>query len=241
MPKWTVCPFSLAVFFGSALSIALLQRRRQAAAMKEKVKDTTTTSLESCTVVFVLGGPGSGKGTQCGLLKQRLGGGCTWAHLSAGDLLREERKKGGALGDLINARVASGQLVPSEVTCKLVENAMRECHATHGISKFLVDGFPRSKGNADAWNETMSQHTIACILFFECPEEVLLGRLLERAHTSGRNDDTPTVIRQRFRTFQENEAPIVQLYQQKGMVRRIASDKPVEDVYTEVSAYFEHL
>ena len=85
---------------------------------KRKSTAELLANLPICEVVFVLGGPGAGKGTQCQLLSERLEG---WSHLSAGDLLRAERKAGGELGNLINEKIASGQLVPSSITCKLLE------------------------------------------------------------------------------------------------------------------------
>lgn len=182
----------------------------------------------------MVGAPGSGKGTQCKLLAERVGDGTIWAHLSAGDLLRAERTKGGTLGDLINEKIANGLLVPSEVTCQLIENAMSDIFAKHGITKFLIDGYPRSQGNADAWNKTMSKHHVLCLLSLECPEEVLIGRLLERSKTSGRVDDTVDVIRKRFRTFLEEEAPIIQWYESQNLVKRIASDRAVESIYADI-------
>lgn len=227
--RLTFCPFSLGVFVGSAYLMTKKIRRDE----REKSSSTSSSAvLPSCQVVFVLGGPGAGKGTQCQLLAERLQG---WAHLSAGDLLRAERKKGGELGDLINKKIASGKLVPSEVTCKLIENAMKEAFELYRIEKFLVDGFPRSIGNADAWKNTMSQHRVEFVLCFECPEEVLVGRLLERGKTSGRSDDTVDVIRKRFQTYREEEGPIVALYEKEGKVRKMASDRSVEDIYSDVS------
>jgi UMP-CMP kinase len=228
--RLTFCPFSLGVFVGSAYLMTLKLRR-------EEQEKALLSALPSCQVVFVLGGPGAGKGTQCQLLSERLPG---WAHLSAGDLLRAERKKGGELGDLINEKIANGQLVPSEVTCKLIENAMEDAYKEYGIDKFLIDGFPRSIGNADAWKTTMSRHQVKLVLCFECPEEVLVGRLLERGKTSGRNDDTVEVIRKRFQTYRDEEGPIVALYEKEGKVRKIASDRSVEDIYKDTSLLIQN-
>jgi UMP-CMP kinase len=194
-----------------------------------------------CQVVFVLGGPGAGKGTQCQLLTERHAG--QWAHLSAGDLLRAERGAGGPLGDLINAKIASGALVPSSITVRLLENAMAKAAFPQdgggGITKFLIDGFPRSFENMDAWTDTMRHHSILFVLHFECPEEVLVGRLLERGQTSGRNDDTIDVIRKRFQTFQQETMPIVEDLEKRGTtVHKIASDQSVEQVYTRTVALF---
>jgi UMP-CMP kinase len=91
---------------------------------------------EKKTVVFVLGGPGSGKGTQCDLLAQKY----CFEHISAGELLRTERRKNTETARLINSYISEGRLVPSEITTGLLAGAMEGSLCR----KFLVDGFPRS-------------------------------------------------------------------------------------------------
>ncbi|KAL7571239.1 hypothetical protein ACA910_008897 [Epithemia clementina (nom. ined.)] len=310
-----VCPFSVAVFIGTAWVITNQERRKanqQEAAgdggdeenqkgsatmtrnTLESTKFTTTTSTNmslngapTFQVVFVLGGPGAGKGTQCQLLEQRLG----WKHLSAGDLLRAERQKGGDLGDLINACLAAGALVSSEVTCQLLLNAMMRHYTDNNNSnnnnnssgssntqqtkrssgsQFLIDGFPRSRGNLDAWNQMTStssltdakvssqsereeRHTsninkvqVEMVLCLECPEEVLTGRLLERGKESGRIDDANLdIIRRRLQTFREETEPIIEYYgdasSSSSMLKRIPSDQPVEQVYQRIAQLIQNI
>jgi len=98
---------------------------------------TATPYVEKAVVIFVLGGPGAGKGTQCTLLAQHYPG---LVHLSAGDLLRAERQRPGSqYGDLINTCIAEGRIVPMHITIGLLERAM----AASGAGRFLIDGFPR--------------------------------------------------------------------------------------------------
>ena len=241
-----VCPFSVAVFFGTAAYITYKTRQAQNNKKSETddndtddKKNTASKSSSASTrkVVFVLGPPGAGKGTQCQLLEQRL----KWKHLSAGDLLRAERKKGGQLGDLINARIAAGALVPSEVTCQLLLNAMDE---TPDQSTFLIDGFPRSFGNLDAWNQLTQQAgniQLPFVLTFTAPEEVLTGRLLERGKTSGRVDDDLNVIRKRYQTFAAETEPIQRHYAKSNQLRIVQADQPVEKVYEQVAQLFANL
>jgi len=223
--RLTVCPLSVAVFVGTAVAATLLQKR------KKKGEGL----LPPSTVVFVVGAPGSGKGTQCSLIQQRLG----WAHLGAGDLLRAERQTGSKIGIQINDCIKAGQLVPSEVTCRLLLNGMQAAYNETGKTLFLLDGFPRSKGNADAWRAQAPQHFVKFLLSFECPEEVLMGRLLDRARTSGRNDDNVETIRKRFATYEREEMPIVLKFEDQGMVHRIATDRSVEDIYSSLVKYFD--
>ena len=228
---YTRCPFSYALFIGTAALFAYVHEREKSS------KSAGLPDLPICEVVFVLGGPGAGKGTQCQLLQERLQG---WVHLSAGDELRAERKAGGELADLINAKIAAGALVPSSITCKLLENAMAREFKKSKATKFLIDGFPRSHENLEAWENSMNHHTVKFVLNFECPEEVLVGRLLERGQTSGRSDDNIEVIRKRFKTFQEATMPILKHYEQHNTtIHKIASDQTVEKVYSKVSALFK--
>jgi hypothetical protein len=95
-------------------------------------------------VIFVLGGPGSGKGTQCALLAQRHG----FAHFSAGDLLRDEVASGSAQRQAVQAMMNEGKIVPAEVTIGLLRKAIAS-----RAGPYLIDGFPRSMDNATAYEK----------------------------------------------------------------------------------------
>ncbi|KAL7542719.1 hypothetical protein ACHAWF_007232 [Thalassiosira exigua] len=224
------CPFSLVLFAGSAFSYVRYLKGKS----DKKKKSVVVSFDERFRVVFVLGGPGAGKGTQCELLSKNLG----WAHLSAGDLLRAERKKEGSeLADVINANISAGKIVPSEITVTLIKNAMEELRAEKGQTKFLIDGFPRSEGNVNAWKEVVGEKAnVESVLFFECPEDILTSRLLERAKTSGRVDDSIDVIRKRFVTYRDESMPIIEMYKKEGKVKKIIADRSIEEVYKEVES-----
>ena len=106
--------------------------------LRAPAKDTPTFSPDKVTVLFVLGGPGAGKGTQCANLVRDYG----FTHLSAGDLLREEQNRAGSeFGDMIKDYIKSGQIVPMEVTVQLLENAMQaDLDTKGGNGLFLIDG-----------------------------------------------------------------------------------------------------
>mmetsp|Transcript_18391 Transcript_18391/g.22513 ORF Transcript_18391/g.22513 Transcript_18391/m.22513 type:complete len:247 (-) Transcript_18391:162-902(-) len=230
------CPFSLFLFATSTLAYTKY--------MMGSCKSSTKKSSDSSDVfrvVFVLGGPGAGKGTQCTILSQKKG----WTHLSAGDLLREERKSKSELAEIINTKISAGQIVPSSITVKLIQKAMQQVYRNSNPNsrktKFLIDGFPRSAENVDVWEEHMPE-TIAkleFVLFLHCPEDVMTTRLMERGKTSGRNDDNIETIRKRFKTFRETSMPIVDMFEKKNMLKTIIADKNVQDVYTQVEALFQ--
>ncbi|TYI85599.1 hypothetical protein E1A91_D04G007200v1 [Gossypium mustelinum] len=177
-------------------------------------------------VVFVLGGPGSGKGTQCEKIVQDFG----YTHLSAGDLLRAEKNSGSENGIMIQNMMNEGKIVPSEVTIKLLQKAMLES----GNDKFLIDGFPRNEENRAAFEATKIEPEF--VLYFNCSEKEMERRILNR--NQGREDDNIETIRKRFKVFLESSLPVIEYYKGKGKVREIDAAKPVEEVFEEVKGIF---
>jgi len=187
------------------------------------------------TVIFVLGGPGAGKGTQSAKLVNDYG----FVHLSAGDLLRAEQdRQGSTYGDLIREHIREGTIVPMEVTVKLLENAMRDAmQSSHrneeawqnGKGRFLIDGFPRQMDQALKFEETVCLSSL--VLFYITSEDIMLGRILERGKTSGREDDNIESIKKRFRTYYQTTMPVIQHFQQQGRVAEIDASPSVDEVY----------
>eukprot|EP00262_Sarcandra_glabra_P002766 TRINITY_DN13160_c0_g1_i1.p1 TRINITY_DN13160_c0_g1~~TRINITY_DN13160_c0_g1_i1.p1 ORF type:complete len:217 (+),score=59.46 TRINITY_DN13160_c0_g1_i1:264-914(+) len=198
-----------------------------AAFVPNKDSNGSFSNEKKVTVVFVLGGPGSGKGTQCANIVEHFG----YTHLSAGDLLRAEIKSGSENGTMIQNMIKEGKIVPSEVTVKLLQHAMHESEN----DKFLIDGFPRNEENRAAF-EHVTKIEPEFILFFDCSEEEMERRLLNR--NQGREDDNIETIRKRFKVFLESSLPVVEYYSAKGKVRKIDAGKPVEEVFEAVKTIF---
>ena len=177
--------------------------------------------------MFVLGGPGAGKGTQCANIVKDFG----FAHLSAGDLLRAHMKSGSPDGNMVAEMIKQGQIVPSEVTVNLLLDAMR----ASGKDKFLIDGFPRNKENRDAW-EVTAGYDCDMVLFFDCPEDVMTQRLLGR--NEGRTDDNIETIKKRFKTFTDSSMPVVEYYRGLGKVASVDAVASPEEVYANVKDHF---
>jgi len=189
-------------------------------------------SKKDTTVVFILGGPGAGKGTQCAKLVQEFG----FVHLSAGDLLREERiRPGSQFGDLINNCMKEGKIVPMQITISLLENAMA-AEKQKGNHRFLVDGFPRMVDQGQKFEEEVCESTF--VLFFDCPEAEMEKRLLGRSETSGRVDDNIETIRKRFKTFIEATMPVIDYYEKQHKVKHVSCLNSIDSVYKEVSQLF---
>lgn len=188
-------------------------------------------SLEAPTkpqVIFVLGGPGSGKGTQCAKIVKEFG----FVHLSAGDLLRAELKSGSANGNMIQQMIKEGKIVPAEVTVALLQTAMNDSPT----KKFLIDGFPRNDENRVVFERDTGIEP-EFILFFDCPEEVMEKRLLGR--NEGRIDDNIETIRKRFHTFVDSSMPVVNYYETKRKVQKINATKTPDEVFEALIPLFK--
>ena len=192
--------------------------------------------LPKPNVVFVLGGPGSGKGTMCSLAEAQLG----WTHLSTGNLLRAEREAGGPTAATIEKYITAGELVPNEITVTLLKQAMETAMRTTGRINFLLDGFPRSLDNMEGWYEIFGRDAeLPGMLHFECPYEVLEKRILGRAKYSGRSDDNVESMKLRFDTFKAKTLPTLELFQSKNKVVEVDASQGREDVYALVKKSLE--
>lgn len=183
-------------------------------------------------VVFVLGGPGAGKGTQCQRIVENFG----YVHLSAGDLLREERNNPGSqYGELIETYIKEGKIVPVEITCSLLERAM----VASGKQKFLIDGFPRNENNLQGWNTAMAGKVhLQFVLFFDCPLDICSERILKRGATSGRVDDNIESLKKRFNTYSNETQPIIDHYEKLNLVKKIDATRPEDEVFEDVKKFF---
>ncbi|XP_014614171.1 PREDICTED: UMP-CMP kinase 2 [Polistes canadensis] len=191
-------------------------------------------AIEKFEVLFVLGGPGAGKGTLCCLLSEKYG----YVHLSAGDLLREERiKPGSEFGELIETHIKNGTIVPVEITCSLLERAMQTSQAPK--KRFLIDGFPRNEDNLTGWNKVMSDKVLLKgVLFCECSKEVCTQRCLNRgAKGSGRSDDNEETLIKRHETYIQKTLPIIEYYEKQGLVYKFDSMKTQLKVLEDVEKF----
>jgi len=193
------------------------------------VSSAATAAPQAPSIVFVLGAPGSGKGTQCERISKTFG----YAHLSTGDLLRDEVKSGSPLGKELEAIMNSGALVSTDLVLKLLKTAMERS----GSNKFLIDGYPRALDQAFAFEKTVGKPTF--VLSFDASEQVLENRLVERGKTSGRADDNVESIRKRFKTFKDQSEPVIDFYSKLGLVAKINSERPVEAVFADVQHLFK--
>jgi adenylate kinase len=178
-------------------------------------------------LIFVLGGPGSGKGTQCARIVNDYG----FVHISAGDLLREEIQKGSKDGEMIAGMIREGQIVPHDVTIRLLRAALFK---HHDKTKYLIDGFPRNVEQVKHFCEVVGKARMT--LFFDAPDEVLTERLMERGKDSGRTDDNAEAIAKRLRVYHKQSVPVIKHLQKMdtASVHSINANRSADEVYADV-------
>ncbi|KPI83333.1 putative adenylate kinase [Leptomonas seymouri] len=185
-------------------------------------------------VFFILGGPGSGKGTNCARLVEDFG----YTHFSAGDLLREAARSGTSdVAKKIGEIIRSGHIVPSEITVELLRQAIADHPNPTG---YIIDGFPRKKDQARMFEDGIAK--AKGILYYDCSEQTMEDRLLTRgANSSGaekRDDDAAETIRTRFRVNVEECTPVVEEYKQSGRCHVIDANRDRESVYATTRQIF---
>jgi adenylate kinase len=177
--------------------------------------------------VVLLGAPGSGKGTQAALLSRRLG----VPAISTGELLREAVAAKNALGERVASVLSSGQLVADDLMAEMVKERLGRDDARAG---FLLDGYPRTPAQADTLDRVLADCGAAldAVVLLRVPQSTLLRRALGR----GRADDNEEVIRERLRLFVEKTMPLMGYYGDRGLMREVDGDRPVDEVTSQLLA-----
>lgn len=186
---------------------------------------------------LLLAAPGAGKGTQGERLAERHG----VPHLATGDLLRDHVARDTELGRQARAHMESGGLVPDDLVIDMILEAIGGNEEP--MEDFLLDGFPRTLGQAHAayeWGKATGR-TFHAVIMLEVPEDELVRRLVQRGIDKGRADDTEDVIRQRLRVYRENTEPLVEFYEGRGILLRVDGTGSVEEVTDRIEDGLRHL
>ena len=191
---------------------------------------TNAVKGEKARVVFVIGGPGSGKGTQCTKIKDEF----NYNHMSTGDILRNVVKnKQGSTWQALEADMKEGRLISSDKLITYVKLGI----STSKNKKILLDGFPRNQDNINEWNKQMKNVAdVVAVVYFEVPDDVMKQRLLGR--NEGRADDNEETIAKRLETFNAETKPVIDTYEKEGKLIKIDATKSVDDVFADVKAKF---
>jgi adenylate kinase len=186
--------------------------------------------------LLLLGPQGSGKGTQAKRIQAVYG----IAHVSTGDMFRVAIAGDTELGRQVEPILASGSLVPDELTIALIEERLAEDDAQDG---FVLDGFPRTLVQAEALDALLSAigRDLDAVLFFDLPDEVARERALGRAREEGRADDTPDVIDRRLAIYHQDTEPVVERYRATGKLVPLHAARSVGDVFAEIQSALDQV
>ena len=181
--------------------------------------------------LLVLGPQGSGKGTQAKRLAEERG----IPHVSTGEMFRAAIAAETELGRQVAPILASGELVPDELTVALIRERLGEPDAAFG---FVLDGFPRNLTQAEALEAMLAEigRSLDGVLFFDLSDELALERILGRARDEDREDDTPEVIARRLEIYHEQTEPVVELYRAMGKLVPLHAERSIEEVAAEIES-----
>lgn len=210
------------------------------------------------TNIVLLGPPGAGKGTQAEIISQTLG----LSHISSGDIFRENLKLETDLGKLAQGYMKRGELVPDDVTIAMIRERLSRPDCAKGA---LLDGFPRTPAQANALAEMLTgmKQAVSVVPYISVPAEALIERLSGRwtcraeghvyhekynpAKLAGkcdiddselyqREDDKPATVENRIRVYLAQTSPLIEYYQQKGLLAEIDGTQPIDNVTTDLMA-----
>lgn len=205
--------------------------------------------------IVMLGAPGAGKGTQAKELAQALG----LVHISTGDLFRENLKNQTELGKLAQTFMDKGELVPDDVTIRMVEDRFSRPDCEKGA---VLDGFPRTPAQAEALEALLEEMggRVKVVPYIKVPDEALVERLsgrwmsasgrvyhtlynppkvkwiddLDGSQLYQREDDKPETVRHRIEVYKEQTEPLISYYRQKGLLAEVDGTQNIDDVTQDI-------
>jgi adenylate kinase len=178
--------------------------------------------------LLFIGPPGTGKGTQASRVAERLG----IPHISTGDMFRHHVSAGTELGKRVDSIMKAGDYVPDEVTVEMLEERITQPDASGG---FILDGFPRTEGQVEALDGLIGRAGLDAVVVLNVSEDALLERMLGR----GRPDDTEDTIRNRFKVYQEQTEPLLDLFDERGLVVHVDGAAQIEEVTDRILSALE--
>jgi len=161
--------------------------------------------------LLIMGPPGAGKGTQAAVIAKEF----NIAHISTGDLFRTNLSQGTPLGLEAKKYMDAGEYVPDSVTNDMVRDRLSGDDIANG---FLLDGYPRTVAQVAELDQMLGDSGLNKVLVLTADTEEVVGRLLNRSLQQGRTDDTEEVIRRRLEVYEEQTAPLIDLYSKRGIL-----------------------
>ena len=188
--------------------------------------------------IVIFGAPGSGKGTQSDKLIEHY----KLFHISTGDVLRDNIRRGTELGQIAKGFIDQGQLVPDELIIDILAQVLNDNKdkASEGV---IFDGFPRTIPQAEALEQLLADRgtQINAVVGLEVPEEELIKRILLRGQMSGRSDDNEETARKRLETYHNQTSPLKAYYEEQGKYRAIDGVGSVDDIFELIKDNLDNL
>lgn len=186
--------------------------------------------------IVIFGAPGSGKGTQSDMMIEKYG----LNHISTGDVLRAEIKKGTELGKTAASFIDNGQLIPDD----LMVNILASVYDSFGDHKGVIfDGFPRTIPQAEALKKMLDERgdKVAAMIELDVPEGELMKRLILRGQQSGRADDNEETIKKRLVVYHSQTQPLIDWYKKEGIHYHINGLGDLDRIFADISEVIDKI
>jgi adenylate kinase len=184
--------------------------------------------------IVIFGAPGSGKGTQSDLMVQKYG----LNHISTGDVLRAEIKKGTELGKTAASFIDKGNLIPDDLMISILAKVYDSFGDHKGV---IFDRFPRTIPQAEALKKMLDERgdKVAAMIELDVPEAELMTRLIKRGEESGRADDNEETIKKRLQVYHQQTQPLIEWYKQEGLHYHINGHGTLERIFADICHVLE--
>jgi adenylate kinase len=186
--------------------------------------------------IVIFGAPGSGKGTQSDKMIEKYG----LNHISTGDVLRSEIKKGTELGKTAASYIDNGQLIPDDLMVSILAGVYDSFGDHKGV---IFDGFPRTIPQAEALKKMLDERgdKVAAMIELDVPEDELMKRLLLRGQLSGRADDNEETIKKRLVVYHSQTQPLIDWYKQEGLHYHINGLGSLDRIFSDICDVIDNL
>ena len=187
--------------------------------------------------IVIFGAPGSGKGTQSEKMIEKYGLG----HISTGDVLRDQIKRGTELGKTAKGYIDNGQLIPDDLMVNILADVYDSFGKEHkGV---IFDGFPRTIPQAQALKDMLAKrgHKVAAMIELDVPEDELMKRLIKRGQESGRSDDNEETIKKRLTVYHNQTSPLIEWYEKEGIHHHINGLGELDRIFGDICAIIDDL
>lgn len=185
--------------------------------------------------LILFGPPGAGKGTQAEFIADKY----NVEHISTGDVLREAVKNKTDIGIKAKSYMDNGDLVPDEVVIEIIRQKISSLEN----GSFMLDGFPRTRAQAEALDEMLNEQGIDldAVVMLDVKDEEIINRIMNRQKIEGREDDSEEVVRNRLDVYREQTSPLENYYNEHGILEKVNGEGSIEDISDRINKILKKL